>query len=218
MAAHEAVRRPRHQRAVDLALRQHVGERLVLDAGELHALRDRQLDLLGAAGLVEAGLVPVHVLELDAALVAEPAAHIDRGGVRPFRRADLLALEVLGALDLALLVDEERREPEVPRGDHRQRQDVGVLARHLRGEFRERQFADVPFAVGGEAREDLVQLRHQPGVLDAFGADIAGAEIAEVVVVLGGDGEVQLFHVLCISWGDELGADGSLSPCGRGLG
>ena len=82
----------------------------------------------------------------------------------------------------------------MPRADHRQREDVGVLARHLRGEFRERQLAHVPFAVEGEAREDFVQLRHQPGVLDAFGLHLAGAEVAEMVVVLGGDGEMQLFH------------------------
>ncbi len=84
MALPEAVRRPCDQRAVDLARGQHLAQRLVLDAGELDALGQAQLDLLDAAGLVGAGLVPVHVLQRHAVLVVEPAAHIDRGGVRPF--------------------------------------------------------------------------------------------------------------------------------------
>ena len=83
----------------------------------------------------------------------------------------------------------------MPRADHRQRGDVGVLARHLGREFRKRKLADVPFAVEGEARENLVQLRHQPGVLDAFGLHRAGAEVAEMVVVFGGDRQMQFFHL-----------------------
>ena len=47
-----------------------------------------QFDLFDAASLVGAGLHPVDVGERDAALVHQPAAHIDRGGVRPFRHAD----------------------------------------------------------------------------------------------------------------------------------
>ncbi len=122
-----------------------------------------QFDLLDPPGLVGAGLVPVDVLEADAVLVAEPAAHVDRGGVCPFGRADLLALEVLGAPDLALLVDVERREAEQPRADHRQADDVGILARDLRHELGERQFGGVPFAVEREAREYLVMAEHRPG-------------------------------------------------------
>src|SRR5262249_45106218 len=93
-----------------------------------------------------------------------------------------------------VLVHIEGREAEVPRADDRQRDDVGVLARHLGREFRERQFGDVPLAVEGEAREDLVQLRHQPSVLDALGLHRAGAEVAEVIVVLGGDRQMQFLH------------------------
>ena len=61
----------------------------------------------------------------DAVLVVEPAAHVDRGGVRPFGRADRLALEVGRRFDLAVLVDVEGREAEQPRADHRQADDVG---------------------------------------------------------------------------------------------
>ena len=81
---------------------------LVGDAGELDALGQVELDLLDAARLVGAGLIPVDVLQRDALLVLHPAAHVDGGGVRPFRRTDFLALEILDGFDPALLVDVER--------------------------------------------------------------------------------------------------------------
>ena len=153
-----------------------------------------QLDLLDAAGLVGAGLKPMDVLQADAVLVVEPAAHIDGGGVRPFRRADLLALEVLGGFDAALLVDVERREAEQPRADHRQADDVGILPRHLGGELGKRQFGRIPFAVEGEAREDLVMAEHRPGRVDALGLHGAEPEIAEMVVVGGRDRKLEPAH------------------------
>ena len=48
-----------------------------------------------AARRIGARLIPVHIRELDAHLVVHPAAHVDRGRMRPFGRADVLALEVL---------------------------------------------------------------------------------------------------------------------------
>src|ERR1700722_1085405 len=70
------------------------------------------LDLLDAARLIGAGLVPMHVGELDAGLVVQPAAHVDGGGVRPFGGADRAALEIGGGLDAGLAVHIERTEPE----------------------------------------------------------------------------------------------------------
>ncbi len=153
-----------------------------------------ELDLLDAAGLVGAGLVPVHVGEPHAGLVVEPAAHVDGGGVRPFRRADGLALEVGRGFDPALAVDVERAEPEQARGEHRQADDVRVVPRHLRGELGEREFGHVPFAVEGEAREYLVMAEREPGVVDALRLDRAGAEIAEMIVVGGGDRQLDFVH------------------------
>jgi hypothetical protein len=136
----------------------------------------------------------VHVGELHAGLVVEPAAHVDRGGVRPFRRADGLALEIGRGLDPALAVDVERAEPEQPRGEHRQADDIRVVAGHPRGELGERELGHVPFAVEGEARENLVVAEREPGVLDPLRLDRAGAEIAEMVVVGGGDRQLDLVH------------------------
>ena len=112
----------------------------------------------------------------------------------PFGRADLFALEVGRRGNLAIAVDVEGREPEMARADDWQRHDVGIRARHLGHEFRKRQLAHVPFAIEGEARENFVQLRHQPDVLDAFRLHGAETEVAKVVVILGGDRQLQLVH------------------------
>src|SRR5262245_4432264 len=194
MSLQKAVRRARDQRAVDLAGCDHVAQGLVADAGELHIFGQAELDLLDAPGLVGAGLVPMHVLERHSVLVVEPATHVDGGGVRPFRRADGLALEVGRGFDPAVFVDVERREAEQPRAHHRQADDVGLIARHLGAEFRERQLAHLPFAVEGEAREHLVVTQREPGVIDALGIDQAKPEIPEMIVVGGGDGELETRH------------------------
>jgi hypothetical protein len=131
----------------------------------------------------------VHVAQSDAVLVVEPAAHIDRGGVGPFGRADRLALEIGRRFDLAAPVHVEGREPEQPRADHRQPDDVGRGPRYLGAEFRERQLTYVPLPVEGEACEHLVMAKRQPGMVDALGIDDAEAEIAEMIIVGGGDGE-----------------------------
>ena len=72
--------------------------------------------------------------------------------------------------------------------------EVDRRARDLCRELGERELRNVPLAIEGKAREDLVQLGHQPGVLDAFRLHRAGAEIAEVIVVLGGNRQMQFLH------------------------
>src|SRR5215831_6811730 len=104
MALQERVRRTGNQRAIDLARRDHLAQRLIVDTRELHPLWKIKFDFLDAAGLVGACLVPVDVAEPDAVLVIEPAAHIDRGRMGPFGRADRFTLEIGGCFDLAPLI------------------------------------------------------------------------------------------------------------------
>jgi hypothetical protein len=52
----------------------------------------------------------------------------------------------------------------------------------------------VPFAIEGEARENLVVTEREPDVLYSLGLDGAGAEIAEMIVVGRGDGEADFVH------------------------
>src|SRR5262249_61123602 len=99
----ERVRRTGNQRAIDLARRDHLAQRFIVDTRELHPLWKIKFDFLDAARLVGACLVPVDVAEPDAVLVIEPAAHIDRGRMGPFGRADRLTLEIGGGFDLSPL-------------------------------------------------------------------------------------------------------------------
>ena len=173
---------------------EQLAQRLVGDARQLQALGQIELDLLLAARRIRAGLVPVHVGQLHAHLVVHPAAHIDGGRMRPFGRADLLALQVLDRFDPALLVHVERREAEQPRADHRKADDVAVLARDLGRELREGELGEVELAIGGEAREAFVMAEIEPGVIDPLGLDEAQAEIAEVIVIRGRDRKLQVRH------------------------
>ena len=59
-------------------------------------------------------------------------------------------------------------------------------------ELGEGEFRQIEFAVRGEAREAFVMAEIEPGVVDAFGLDEAEPEIAEMIVIGGGDGELQV--------------------------
>src|SRR5205085_9697330 len=103
MALHEANRGTCHQCTIDLSSDEHVAERAVVVSCESHALGQIDLDLLGASGLIRAGLAPFDVGELDAVLIVEPPAHIDGSSVRPFGRANPSSLEVFRRNNPALL-------------------------------------------------------------------------------------------------------------------
>src|SRR5262249_28040800 len=65
---------------------------------------------------------------------------------------------------------------------------------HLRAEFRKRQLAHIPLAVKGEAREHFMVAERKPGVVDALGVDDAETEVSEMIIVGGGDGELDARH------------------------
>jgi hypothetical protein len=136
----------------------------------------------------------MHVFQTHTMLVVEPTAHVDRGGVRPFGRADGLAFQILSLPDLAFLVHVERGEPEQPRADDGQANNVAVGPRDLRHELGKRQLTDVPVPIEREAGEDFMMAERQPGVVDAFGLDQTGPEVAKVVVVGRCDRQLQLIH------------------------
>jgi len=194
MALQERVRRTGNQRAIDLARRDHLAQRLIVDTRELHPLWKIKFDFLDAAGLVGACLVPVDVAEPDAVLVIEPAAHIDRGRMGPFGRADRFTLEIGRCFDLAPLIHVEGRESKEARTDDWQADNVGCFPRHLRAELRKRQLAHLPLAIEGKAREHFMVSEHKPGVVDALGIDDTEAEVSEMIIVGGSDGEFEARH------------------------
>ena len=79
---------------------------------DAHAGRQLELDFLDATGLVHAGLVPVDFGELDAVLVLQHAAHVDAGGLRPFRDADPATFQILRRTDAGLRAHVDRRVAE----------------------------------------------------------------------------------------------------------
>src|SRR4051812_19847821 len=85
-------------------------------------------------------------------------------------------------------------EAEFAPREHRQPDNVRVRPRRLRDELRERQLRYVPFSVGEEAREHLMQAEIEPGGIDARSGDTALAEVPDVVVIHGGDGEMDIGH------------------------
>ena len=204
MALQEAVRRTRDQRAIDLAGREQLAQRFVGHPGEPHALGEAELDLLDAPRLVRARLIPVHVLQPHPMLVAEPAPHVHGGGVRPFGRADRLALEIRRAFDAGLPVHVERGEAEQARADDRKPDDVRVRAGDLGHEFRERQLGRIPLAVEGEAREDLVVAEREPGEIDALRAHEPRSQVAKMIVVGGGDRQSHGCHLCFRSFASHL--------------
>ena len=162
------------------------GRGLIADAGgqlELHLLRP--------PGLVDPGLQPLDLGEIDAVVLGEHAAHIDAGGLRPFRNADRAAFEVFGGFDPAVGAHVDRGMPMHPRRKHRDRDHRGVALRGQRDVFAERQLGDVPFERLGEPKGDLLDRgKDQRRERDAVRAHQALRDLAHVLVVADRKGEM----------------------------
>ncbi len=184
-----------HLAAVEHGREAGIRPRLVLDArGQL------ERDLLGAAGLVHPRLQPTDLGEVDAFVLGEEAAHIDAGGLRPFRDADALALEVLRAPDAAVAADVDGGMAMHPRGKHRDRHHGRVALGRERDVLAERQLGDIPFEVLGEAVGDLLDRReHQRRQRDALRAHDPLRDLAYVLVVADRERKVER--------GGAIGAD-----------
>ena len=141
---------------IDFAGSQQLGKGFIGNAGDFNTFRQVQFHFLNPSSRIGAGLIPVHIGQFDAAVIVHPAAHIDGGGMGPFRRADALALQVLHGLDVGVLVYIERGKPEQPGTDNGQADDIGIVAGDLGGEFGQAQFGDIPFPVCRKTREHLM--------------------------------------------------------------
>jgi hypothetical protein len=81
---------------------------------------------------------------------------------------------------------------ERPRREDRDRDQRLVAGRSQRGELGERELGDVPLAVVREAEEDLLHLEAQAGEVDALDGDRAAHEVADVVVVVDREREMNV--------------------------
>jgi hypothetical protein len=105
-----------------------------------------------AAQAVGAALHPFDVARLYAVFVLQQPAHIDRRGHGVFRHAAAFALEVGGALDALVGVDEEVAVAEDPRRKYRDGDERQLAGAHQGGVVRERHFRDL----------ELLELQHAP--------------------------------------------------------
>ena len=82
---------------------QHLGDAVILALLVTDARRQFEFDLLLTPRLIDAGLHPMDLGEIDAGGLGEKAARIDARGLRPFRNADALAFQVLRLRNLRSL-------------------------------------------------------------------------------------------------------------------
>ena len=160
---------------------------LVLNAG-----RQFEFDLLLAPGLVHAGLHPFDLGEIDVRRFLEKTARINAGGLRPFRNADGFTFQVLRRLNAAVGAHIERRMAEHARRKYRNADERRIALRGKADELAERHFGNVPLAVLDEAKEHFLDRQHETGQHDALGPHHAAGEIAHVIVVGGGERQMQL--------------------------
>jgi hypothetical protein len=138
---------------------------------------------------------PVDVIERHAVFPAEQPHHVDDGGLRPFGDADPLALEIAGRPHRAVAAYINPGMPEKARGEDRNGREGVVAARAQRDEFPHGHLRDVPFAEPHEAEEDLLDRVVERGERDPLRLNPAGEEIADVIVVVDGNGERERRHL-----------------------
>ena len=192
MALVETGRRARRYDGIDLARRQHVLEgRALGDRLQLQPLGRHEFGPLAATRLSQAAPAPADIGGLNAVIVLEDAAHPGHRRHLVFRRADDLALEVLGLLDPRTGVDENPRMAELAAGKDRDA-DIGALALGgQRYEVRKGQLGDVEFLVVERPVEHLLGLELEHGGPAAFDGGAAVDERPGSVGIANGDGDVQ---------------------------
>ena len=210
----------RHDR-VDIAREQHFGKRALGLRAVADAVGQLERHLFDPSGLADAGLDPLDVLQRDSDLVDQPAAGVDRGGLRPFRDADALAGEAGGVLDRAVGEHEQRRLAEHTGWEHRDPGDGVVVLRDQRDVLPHRHLRNIPFAELGEAEERLLDRQLEGVEVDALDRDIAVCEIADMVVIARREGEPKSGHArrpYCSNWLFDAQGAMRLPACPTNLG
>src|SRR4051794_33528468 len=86
----EAARRAGREQSLYVAGDQQIVETSVVHMDSAEVRRQFQ-SLSVRIGMIEATKYPLHVRKLGADFMLQPAAHIDAGGLRPFRHSDPLS-------------------------------------------------------------------------------------------------------------------------------
>ncbi len=114
--------------------------------------------------------------------------------MRPFRTADRFAVQILDLLDSRLAVHVEGRKAKKPRADNGQTDKVAVFAGDLGRELGKGHLGQVKFAVECHACEAFMMAEQKPVEVDTLCLNDAGANVAKVVVVRGGDRQRKFRH------------------------
>jgi hypothetical protein len=77
------------------------------------------------------------------------------------------------------------------RGKHRNADKRRIGLRSITDKFSERHFGNVPFAVFDKAEENFLHRQHKTGQHDALGGDHAVHQVAHMVVIGGGERQMQ---------------------------
>jgi hypothetical protein len=144
--------------------------------------------------------------EVDAVLVRQQPARIDRGGLCPFGHTDALPRQLFGPADPAVGANVDRRVTEHPGREHRQRNEARVVLGRQRDDLGERHFGDVEFAAQQKAVEHLLDRQSQHVELDSRNRHGAVEQVANVVVFADREGERDLRH------GRSRSGQSSLTP------
>ena len=189
-------RRPaRGEQRVELAVAQHVDQRLVrLERLEVEA-RDRlERRALVPARLLLAAVAPVDLGRLHAVFVLQHAAHPDHRRDLVFGQADALAAQVLRLVDAGVGAHIDAGMPEQPRHEGRDADVLRRARRHGADVARERHLGDVEFLELEQPVEDLLRVERQ--VVDVAALDLHAAvdDRLGAIVIAAGDRYRQFGH------------------------
>ena len=187
--------RPRCVHGVELAFGDHLRESLLRPDGPQPEFRWQvELELLVASRLLLAAGEVLRARRIDAVLVLQDAADPDRCGHLIFRNADFFARKILRLADAAFRRDENARVAEEARGEHRDRDEGGLLPHERNAVRGERHLRRVELAVAQHPEEGLLDEEVLVDEVDALGPHAAVGERARAIVVPAGEGKLELGH------------------------
>ena len=197
LAVEERRRRARREQRVELAVAQHLDQRLPgLERLEVEAGDVLERRTLAAAGLLLPAVAPMDLVRLHAVLVLHHPAHPDHRGDLIFRQADALAAQVCRRADAGAGADIDAGVAEDARHEGRDADVRRRTGRHRAQVARERDLGDVELLELEGAVEDLLRVERQIGDRAAVHLDATVPDRGGAVVIAACDRDWHLDHAI----------------------
>src|SRR4029453_15942015 len=195
LAVEEGRWRARREQRIELAVAQHVDQRLPgLERLEVEAGDGLERRPLAAAGLLLPAVAPMDLVGPHAVFVLHHAAHPDHRRDLIFGQADALAAQVLRGADASTGADVDAGVAEDARYESRDA-DIGRGAPRDRAQIaRERQLRDIELVELEGAVEDLLRIERQIGDRAAVDLHASVPDCRRAVVVAACDRDRHLDH------------------------